>query len=271
MNIKLLVLDIDGTIAGKSNQVSDRVVEAIEAVQQSGIKVAVATGRMYHSAWRFHQRIKSSLPISAYNGAWIQDPLDGKRHHHWPVPSDLALELLDFLEQPQFRQQIDIHCYMDDKLLVREITEETEEYKERSGIFPKAVGDFRNILDEPTTKVLVISSEIMLIQQLLESLKKQYNSDQLCLTQSNPTYLEITHPQANKGTAVCYIAEKLLGLSADQVMTIGDNFNDLRMLEYAGMGIAMGNAPLEVQKSAQWVTKDVEEDGVAVAIEKFLL
>ncbi|MGK7932686.1 MAG: Cof-type HAD-IIB family hydrolase [Microcystaceae cyanobacterium] len=271
MNIKLLFLDIDGTIAGKSNEVSDRVVETIQAVQRKGIKVAVATGRMYHSALRFHQRIQSSLPITAYNGAWIQDPLDGKRHHHWPVPSPLSLELLDFLEQPQLRQRLDIHCYIDDQLLVREITEETEEYKERSGISPKAVGDFRHILHEPTTKMLVISSDVILIHQLLESLKKQYSPEQLCLTQSNPTYLEITHPQANKGTAVRYIAEQVLGLNADQVMTIGDNFNDVQMLNYAGMGIAMGNAPLPVQQVAKWVTKDVEEDGVAVAIERFLL
>jgi hypothetical protein len=271
MNIKLLVLDIDGTIAGQSNEISDRVVETIKAVQRRGIKVAIATGRMYHSACRFHQRIQSPLPIVAYNGAWIQDPFSGNRHHHWPVPPNLALDLLDFLEQPQLRQQLDIHCYMNDQLFVREITEETEEYKQRSGIFPQAVGDFRRILHQPTTKMLVISLQVKLIQQLLDSLKAQYSAEQLCLTQSNPTYLEITHPQANKGTAIRYLAEQLLGLTSDQVMTIGDNFNDVQMLEYAGMSVAMGNAPLAVQKVAKWVTKDVEADGVAVAIEKFLL
>ncbi len=271
MDTKLLVLDIDGTIAGQSNEVSDRVVEAIKAVNAKGIQVALATGRMYHSARRFHQRIGSSLPIVSYNGAWIQDPLDGKKHHHLPVPAEIALELLDFLEQPQLRHQLDIHCYLDDQLYVREFTEETKEYERRSGIIPQAVGDFRRILQQPTTKMLAISLEIALIQQLIHDIKARYTPAQIHLTQSNPKYLEITHPNANKGTATRYLAENLLGLTSEQVMTIGDNFNDVQMLEYAGRGIAMGNAPIEVQKTADWVTKDVESDGVAVAIEKFLL
>ncbi|MFM7372484.1 MAG: HAD family hydrolase, partial [Sphaerospermopsis kisseleviana] len=73
-DIKLLVLDIDGTIAGHDNQVSDTVQQAIKAVQAKGIQVAIATGRMYCSALRFHQDIQSNLPLVAYQGAWIQDP-----------------------------------------------------------------------------------------------------------------------------------------------------------------------------------------------------
>jgi Cof subfamily protein (haloacid dehalogenase superfamily) len=271
MSIQLLVLDIDGTIAGVSNEVTDRVVEAIHAVQKKGVKVAVATGRMYHSALRFHQKIRSSLPIIAYNGAWIQDPLDGKHHHHWPVPSDIALELLDFLEKPEFREKLEIHCYWNDQLYVREITEETKYYQERTGIFPHEIGDFRRILHQPTTKMLTIGLESALIQQLLNHLKEEYYPEKLCLTQSNPKYLEITHPQANKGTATRYLAEQVLGLTSEQVMTIGDNFNDVQMLEYAGLGIAMGNAPIGVQKVAKWVTQGVEADGVAIALERFLL
>ena len=75
LNIKLLVLDIDGTIAGQSNRVSETVIKTLQTVQERGIKVALATGRMYCSALRFHEAIKSGLPIVAYNGAWIQDPL----------------------------------------------------------------------------------------------------------------------------------------------------------------------------------------------------
>ena len=83
--------------------------------------------------------------------------------------------------------------------------------------------------------------------------------------------MEVTNPFVNKGTAVRYLAEELLGLTSDNVMTIGDNFNDLEMLEYAGIGVAMGGAPQPVQAIANWVTSSVEEDGVAIAIEKFLV
>jgi hydroxymethylpyrimidine pyrophosphatase-like HAD family hydrolase len=75
----------------------------------------------------------------------------------------------------------------------------------------------------------------------------------------------------NKGVAVRYLAEEMLGLQPMNVMTIGDNFNDLEMIEYAGIGVAMGNAPEAIQAIAQWVAPSVEADGAAVAIEKFLL
>jgi hydroxymethylpyrimidine pyrophosphatase-like HAD family hydrolase len=84
-------------------------------------------------------------------------------------------------------------------------------------------------------------------------------------------FFEITHPQANKGLAVQYLAETLLGLNAENVMAIGDNFNDLEMLKYAGIGIAMGNAPVAVQRIANWIAPSIEEDGVVTALTEFLV
>ncbi|ACK67939.1 Cof-like hydrolase [Rippkaea orientalis PCC 8801] len=270
MNIRLLVLDIDGTIAGESNSVSEPVKQAIAQVQANGIQVALATGRMYYSALRFHQAIDSQLPIIAYNGAWIQCPLTGVRHQHFPVPSAIALELLDYFEQPQWNQDIEVHCYIDDRLYVREVTPRTQVYQQRSGIEPVVVGDLRNILALKTTKVLAIGKP-NLMNQLLSELQQQYRRDQLHLTQSTPSYFEVTHPQASKGYATRFLAEELLGFEASQVMAIGDNFNDAEMLEYVGLGVAMGNAPEPIQQMAQWIAPSVEEDGVATAIKKFLL
>ncbi|WP_310483923.1 HAD family hydrolase, partial [Chamaesiphon sp. VAR_48_metabat_403] len=98
--IKLLIVDIDGTIAGESNQVSTKVKQAIQAVRDRGIRVGIATGRMYKSALRFHQEIAADMPIIAYQGAWIQDPATGTKHRHCPVPIDIAKELVDYFEQP---------------------------------------------------------------------------------------------------------------------------------------------------------------------------
>lgn len=272
MDIRLLVLDIDGTIAGQSNDVTENVIEAIRAVRAKGIEVALATGRMFGSAQRFHSKIGSKLPIIAYNGAWIEDPLTRIRHHHHPISSAIALQLLDEFEQPELKYRLDIHCYIDDQLYVREVTAETEYYEQRTGIPSIAVGDLREVLTAtPTTKLLTISHDLPLIQTLLTQLPTRYTPTEIHFTQSTPKYLEITHPQANKGIATRYLAEAVLGLKADQVMAIGDNFNDREMLQYAGMSIAMGNAPITVQKWAKWVAPDVEADGVAIAIEKFLL
>ncbi|WP_445636026.1 Hydrolase [Nostoc sp. DSM 114161] len=270
-NIKLLVVDIDGTIAGHSNTISEPVKQALIAVQARGIQVAIATGRMYRSALRFHQEIGSNLPLMAYQGAWIQDPITQKIHRHLVLSRELAHQLLDYFEHPQLRSLLSIHFYINDQLYVREITKETEIYAGRSNIVPIAVGDLRQVLTNEPTKILALCNDTNFISEVLGNLRRQYTPAELYLTTSVATFLEATNASVNKGTAVRYLAEELLGLEIANVMAIGDNFNDLEMLEYAGIGIAMGNAPPEVQAIGQWVAPSVDHDGAAVAIEKFLL
>ncbi|MCC5636655.1 Cof-type HAD-IIB family hydrolase [Nostoc sp. CHAB 5844] len=271
-HIKLLVLDIDGTISGKSNTLSIPVKQAIAAAQARGIHVAIATGRMYRSALRFHQEIGSNLPLAAYQGAWIQDPANQTIHRHLPVAREMAYQLLDYFEQPQWRALLSIHFYINDQLYIRELTRETKIYAQRSGITPIAVGDLRHVLNEyEPTKILALCDDTDAIDQLLGNLRRQYTPAELYLTTSVATFFEATNPSVNKGVAVRYFAEELLGLQRDNVMAIGDNFNDVEMLEYAGIGVAMGNAPKAVQAIAQWIAPNVEKDGAAIAIKKFLL
>lgn len=270
-DIQLLVLDIDGTIAGETNQIREPVKQAIKAAQAKGVQVAIATGRMYRSALRFHQDIGSQLPLIVYQGAWIQDPASQKILRHLPVSRKMALQLLDYFEQPELRSLLSVHFYINDQLYVRQITRETEIYAERSEIEPIAVGDLRQVLDNEPTKILALSDNTEVIERLLGTLRQQYTPAELYLTTSVASLFEATHPSVNKGTAVRYLAEEMLGLQASNVMTVGDNFNDVEMLEYAGVGVAMGNAPTPVQAIASWVAPSVEEDGAAVAIEKFIL
>jgi hypothetical protein len=270
-DIKLLVLDIDGTIAGHSNTISTGVKQAIVAAQAKGIQVAIATGRMYRSALRFHQEIGSTLPLMAYQGAWIQDPITEKIHRHWAISREIASQLINYFERPELRSLLSIHFYINDQLYVRELTRETQIYAERSGIIPITVGDLRQTLTNEPTKILALSDDIDVIDKLLGNLRRQYTPAELYLTTSVATFFEATNASVNKGTAVRYLAEELLGLEIANVMAIGDNFNDLEMLESVGLGVAMGNAPAGVQAIAQWVAPSVEEDGAAVAIEKFLL
>ena len=270
-DIKLLVLDIDGTITGDSNTLSVTVKEVIAAVQAKGIKVAIATGRMYCSALRFHREIGSTLPLIAYQGAWIQDPGDDKIHCHLPVSREITQQLLEYFEQPDLRSLLSVHFYINDQLYVREITKETDNYQQRCGVNAIPVGDLRQLLDHEPTKILALSEDANLTQQLLADLRLRYKPTDLYMTTSVPTFLEAANTHVNKGNAVRYLAEEMLGLENHHVMTIGDNFNDVEMLDYAGISVAMGNAPPEVQAIANWVAPSIELDGAAIAIEKFLL
>ncbi len=269
--IKLLIVDIDGTIAGKSNQVSERVKQAIKDAQAKGVRVGIATGRMYKSALRFHHEIGADFPVLAYQGAWIQNPATGKVHRHSPLPIASARELIDYFEQPELFDKLSLHVYRDDSLYVREINIDTELYVERSGVEATAVGDLRTILTDRPTKILAMSEDVDLINSLLVNLQQRYPKDELHITTSVPIFLEATSAGVNKGTAIDFIAKELLGITAENVLAIGDNYNDVEMLAYAGIGVAMGNAPSDVREKADWVAPDIESDGVAVAIEKFIL
>lgn len=273
--IKLLVLDIDGTLAGDDNAISPRVLSTVRAVQDRGVAVAIATGRMYQSALRFHQTIKSPLPLMAYQGAFIKDPHTQTLYCHHHLPRHITFALLNHLAPQEAQQALSIHLYIDDELHVREIIDDTEAYAVRSGIRPKPVGDLQQMLlgnqHLETTKLLALSQDTQLVEHLLFQISQLYPSEEVYLTRSVDTFFEATHPLANKGAAVKYLAENLLELKPDQIMTIGDNFNDLEMLAYAGIGIAMGDAPQAVQANADWVAPSVNQDGVAVALEHFLL
>ncbi len=270
--IKLLILDIDGTIAGRSNQISQPVLEAIAAVQLRGIQVAIATGRMYKSAERFHRAVNSTLPLLAYQGAWIQKP-GQPRLHHFQLQPELALQVLDYYEQPHLRDRLSVHFYINDRLYLRELSADSQDYCDRCETEPTIVNDFRDIIssDALPTKILAISYDEALIQTCLSGLRDRHSFEDLYLTTSVPHFLEAAHPQSNKGTAVGYLAEEILGLSAHQVMAIGDNCNDLEMLIYAGIGIAMSGGPAVVQAIADWVAPHVDEDGVAQVLHRFLL
>ena len=268
--IKLLILDIDGTISGRSNQVSSRVKHAISAAQAQGVRVGIATGRMYKSALRFHHEIGADLPLIAYQGAWIQDPATGVTHRHLPVPIAIAQELIDYFEQPHLLDKLSIHVYRDDCLYVREINHDTKAYIGRSGVEVIAAPDLRAVLTERPTKILAMSEDIALIQHLLTDLNLRYTPAELHITTSVPIFLETTQAGVNKGSAIDYLV-KLIGITAENVLAIGDNYNDVEMLAYAGIGVAMGNAPEDVRSLGDWVAPHVDEDGVAVAIEKFIL
>jgi hypothetical protein len=274
-DIRLLVLDIDGTLAGASNQISARVLKAIQQVQERGVAVAIATGRMYQSALRFHQAVGSTLPLMAYQGAFIKSPQTQTLHRHTPLPRQLALEILSYLAPMETSGELSIHLYIDDQLHVRAIIDDTKAYAERSGIQPVAAGDLITLMQThetlETTKLLALSENTGLLSEILAQLGQRYPTEEMYLTRSVEYFVEATHPLANKGEAVRFVAEELLDLTPTQVMAIGDNFNDLEMIRYAGLGVAMGNAPTPVKQSADWVAPGVDQEGVAVALEQFLL
>ncbi|MGK7905288.1 MAG: Cof-type HAD-IIB family hydrolase [Hormoscilla sp.] len=269
-SIKVIVLDLDRTILGESGKITPKVKQAIQTAQDRGVKVAIATGRPVASALPYYNEISSQLPLIAHNGAIITNPNRGEIYQHLTIDIEIAVQVLNLYQQIDLQSELSLFCYIQERVYLQELTPQSQLYSTRNKINPLPVGDLRQVLTTSPTCILAIIKNSSMMKQLWVLLQKNYDRQKLYITKSSATMLETLNPGANKGAAVRYLVEEHLGLSAENVMTIGDNFNDLEMIEYSSIGVAMGNAPQEVQDRADWVAPSVQADGVAAAIAKFL-
>jgi len=261
--IKLVAVDLDDTLLGPDLAVSARNRQALWRARQQGVRVVPATGRMFRSAQTIALRLGLRDPVIAYQGALVRWPA-GEEIAHLPLPLALAREVLARVAPAGFH----VNVYVDDNLYVAELTEEAKRYAALSGVPVQAVGDLAAFLSRDPTKVLVVAPETEL-DRLARDLAPHWG-DRLTMNKSKPHFLEFSHREATKGRALARLAA-LFGLRREEVMAIGDGYNDLDMVEYAGIGVVMGNARPEVRARADWVTAANDADGVAEAVERFVL
>ena len=269
-DVRLLVLDIDGTIVDESDRIRDSVVQAIHSAQRCGVAVAIATSRLYQTSLLVYDSIGSTLPLICYEGALIREPKTGFVHHHWSLDRRVLAQVLDHTELLSLRGRVSIHFHIQDDIYVSNLNRASANYFARSEVEPIVVSDLRQLLDQSTTKVMVLSDDVHVIARLSTELKNSDSRTQVKQDESI-TLLEAFHPTVNKRLAVSYLAEEIMGLSPENVMAVGNDLTDIEMLRYAGIGVAMGNAPVAVKASADWVTTTIEKDGVARAIERWIL
>lgn len=268
-DVRLLVLDIDGTILDESNRIRDSVAQAIRSAKLRGVAVAIATGRRYQSSLHAYNSIGSTLPLICYEGALIREPGNGFVHRHWPLESRVATQILDHTERLSQSGRLSVHFYIEDDVYVSNLNGASSNYFAGSNVEP-TVTDLRELSNEAITKVMVLSDDAQVIARLSSQLKDSCSRTQVKQHESI-TLLEAFHPDVNKRLAVSYLAEEVMGLRPENVMAVGDDFTDIEMLRYAGIGVAIGNAPAAVKASADWVTTNIEDDGVARAVERWLL
>lgn len=269
-DIRLLVLDLDGTIVDQSNCIRDSVAQAAALVQSRGVAVAIATGRRYQSSLPAYDFIGSTQPLICFEGGLIRDRNTGITHRHWPLEPQVIAQILDQTERLSLTGRLSVHFYIEDDLYVSNLNDASRIFFEGSTVVPIVMSDLRPLLDRAPTKVMILSDEVEIINYFSSYLENSTSRTRIREYKSI-TLLEAFHPTANKRVAVKCVAEEIMALRPENVMAIGDDFSDIEMLEYAGIGVAMGNAPAVVKARADWVTSTIEEDGVARAIERWLL
>jgi Cof subfamily protein (haloacid dehalogenase superfamily) len=239
-----------------------RTRTALRAAEQAGIHVIVATGRMVQSARRVLAPVGLDEPMVCYQGAVVADA-DGGFLLHAPIELELAREAIAAVEEAGFPPNV----YVGDELYVARVTPASERYANFQEIAIHPVGDLDRFLAEPPTKLVCIGDPDEL-DALGERLRARF-AGRMWVSKSLPYFLELAAEGVSKGSGLAFLAERL-GFSAAETVAFGDGENDVELLEWAGYGVAVGNAHERVKAVADWVCPPVDQEGVASVIEALL-
>lgn len=263
--IKMIVTDIDGTILGKRLKVSENVKKCFQELIKKNIKIVLATGRMYLATEPLAQEIGLIDPVICYQGGYIREITQNKTIlRQILIDQTTTRKIIEEIK----KEKIHINLYADDKLFVEEDNEIIKNYCKDRFIPYKFVENLNELNYEGFHKILAIDNDAEKINYLIKNLTKKYGNE-LYITHSSPQFCEVSNLKANKGNAIKFLAEKW-GIKKEEILACGDQNNDIEMLNCVGTKIAMGNASESLKNIADFVTDDVENDGICKAIEKYI-
>lgn len=262
--IELVLADVDGTLVTSEKELTPRAIEAVRELHAAGIRFAVTSGRPPRGMEMLVEPLEIQLPIAAFNGGLYAHPdmsvIESRTISPELVPS--ALELIE-------RHELDAWLYRGSEWLVRDpkaphIRKEADTVR----FEPTVVQGFEGIVDQ-IAKIVGVGDDHERVARAETAARSQFG-DEVSAARSQPYYLDITHPEANKGAVARWLSRQL-DVAEERIATIGDQPNDVLMFSRSGLSIAMGNASREVQRAARRVTASNDEDGFALAIEKYVL
>lgn len=267
MEYKLVAIDLDDTLLADDLKISPQTIEAIQEAVQKGVTVTFATGRMYQSAVRFAKELNLNVPIITYQGAYVRNILDGDVIYERLLSHEISVDIITKLKEMGQSPQI----YLNDELYAEKNNQYIEEYSKVSQVNYHIVDDLVQAMNHTNTnpmKIITID-DTKRVQAMLKDFKELYK-DTLNINTSKPNFLEFTHKEATKGQAIKYMANKK-GISLEEVIAIGDSYNDLDMIKLAGLGVVMENGHPDIKAIADYITKSNNDHGVWEVFQKFVL
>lgn len=273
LKYKLICIDMDGTLLNKTGEISKRNLEAIKMASKNGVNVAVTTGRLFASANYFADLLEVKTPVIASNGAYIREKSSDKVIYKSLLGYDNAIKVVEILKTFDLYPHFNTY----DSIFTERIINSSLFYSRLNETLPEdrkikicIVEDWQKVLKENEGEILkciVIDKDIEKIKKAKEEINKIETLEVVSSLKKN---FEIMAKGVSKGKAVEMLAN-YYGIDRSEIICMGDNENDLSMIKYAGLGIAMGNAEDFVKESAHYITDTNDNDGVAKAIEKFVL
>ena len=260
--IKMVVTDIDGTIYSPETGISDAVKNCIHKLVKNDILVVIATGRTYSSAKHVADMIGIKCPLICYQGGLINS-YEGEILNVKYLDPSPAREIINECR----KRNIHLNVYIEDRLYVEDDNEYIKDYIGDKGIDYYKVNSFDELDFSKLNKLLAIQYDTEFIDKLIDEFRKKY--PQLYVVKSAKYFCEIANKEATKGNAIKFLANKY-GFSINEVIAIGDQNNDIEMVETAGIGIAMGNGTKLIKQKADFVTDTIENNGFVKAMDKFV-
>ena len=262
--IRLVLSDVDGTLVTSDKVLTDASVRAVQQLRDAGITFAVTSGRPPRGMAMLVEPLSLETPIAAFNGGMFVDR-DMQVLTERSVPAAVVPEVLELFAQ----QGLDTWVYRGADWLVRNADGPHVEREAWTVKFePTAVASFDGIVDD-VVKICGVNDDRDLVARVEAQAREQFG-DHVSAARSQPYYLDVTHPAANKGGVVRYLSERY-NIDTGEIATIGDMPNDVLMFGPSGLGIAMGNSGPDVQRAARRVTASNDDDGFARAVERFIL
>lgn len=266
---KLIALDMDGTTLRKDHSISEKTKYAIKKAKEKGVKVVLATGRPIKGIERYLDEldlVSSEDYAITCNGAVVQNTSTGQ-----VISKDTFLTKEEMLEvyEESVKLGVNFHAFSVNRGCVTPKNSKYTEHEVKiNGIDLTEMSLYELDNDDKIIKVMMVD-EPEVLDNAIEKLQKKFY-DKYTVVKSAPFFLEFLNKKVNKGEGVRTLATTL-GIRKEEIICMGDAENDLHMIQYAGLGVAMENAFDHVKKEADYITKSNEDDGVAHVIEKFVL
>ncbi len=274
MGIKLFATDLDGTLLGSDDKISQKNIKAIRDAADAGVIVTLATGRMYCSAVQYARQADIDVPLITYNGALIKSA-SGKVYHEEYIDPAAVEEFVDYCAKKQWYIQVNSR----DKLYFPVYLERSAAYEKSTGIKGNTVGwqELSKKNDDVAKMLFVtggfsgdsLSENEQEENEIISEMTHKF-AGKVLLVQSKKGLIEVINPKVSKANALLILAEQL-GIKIDEIMAIGDANNDLPMLKAAGKSAAMGNAADNIKDVCDYIVDTNDNDGVAEAIYKYVL
>jgi Cof subfamily protein (haloacid dehalogenase superfamily) len=262
--IRLLISDVDGTLVTPQKALTARTCEAVNRLRDAGVALAITSSRPPRGLRMLVEPLRLTTPIAAYNGGLYAWP-DMSVIDQIRLPADVARAVIRVIQSHGL--SVWVYCGCDWFVLDRRGPHVGRE--ERAVQFPATVVRDFDHMPGDAVKIVGVSDDLEAVARC-EADAREEVGNQVSASRSQPYYLDVTHPRANKGNVVQRLAE-MLGVTTGEIATIGDSANDVLMFARSGLSIAMGNASPEVQRAARRVTASNEQEGFARAVECYIL